>query len=126
MFKPSLDQCVAEARASKGPRPFAIASDDRLTRLAELERTYDGPIPEQLLRASPSAAEQLRYPRSLIFDQIKAIRCLETVNYLSPQDYGTWMARLYRDLRVYIRDYRTLQASLRAPVVADVQRRAAA
>lgn len=40
MFK-SLAQCMAEARDSKGPRPFNIATQDRLALLAEWERSHD-------------------------------------------------------------------------------------
>lgn len=110
MFK-SLDQCVAEAHASKGPKPYSVAiGDDRLTRLAELERFFDGPIPDVLrFERAPvvTAYNALASARWWVRQQIDAIRAGKQ-QPIDPE----WMARLYRDLAGYRSAYRARQAEL--------------
>lgn len=124
------DNLVAKAATSKVPRDtmrIAEAPTDRpliaqsLDRLADLERAYDGPIPPALrFDRNPiiTAYGAVQYARSLVRQQIEAIRKLEANPHPIAEHHGKWMARLYADLRVYRRIYRLrfgeLIAQLRA------------
>lgn len=122
LLKPSLASLVAEAAVSPSPRlaeRYAIkevGTDrplvDYLAGLANLERRYDGPIPQQerdALRGSPNrraiieAQGNAEYLACLIRDQIKTIRGYAAHDHLPPAEHGARMAGLYRDLRLYLK-----------------------
>ena len=84
-----------------------------LSALSDAERAYDGPIPhrETILaggaeqQAINTARGQASLFRDQIRDQIKAIRGWPEHDHLPPTEHGKRMARLFADLRMYLRQY---------------------
>lgn len=65
----SSDQSIAEARVSKGPKPYNVSRDDALSRLAEAERRWNGPLPPDVraiaIHGSADRAALVRVEASL-------------------------------------------------------------